>query len=260
MTDFNQYWKNLIGGLAGAAVGGGASYLGTKQTDGESEEEFATRRRGNVGIGALAGGATGAAVPTLATAVNNVVGRSGKGPGVGSWLWNKINPGTSPFTAGAVEGAAVGGVAGNLAGGVGAGKKLEKWMTNLKDEVSLVQDPGAYKAPKLNIPKGTSQFTAQTLKAQHGAAVAAGQAKHQGLQQLFNAAQARLQQATVLRNQFESRPFLERVLRQGSAEKGLLSPHLNAPAAIGRARRGGLIGAGIGGVAVPALSYFSTHE
>lgn len=57
-----QFQNNLIGGLAGAAIGAGGTALLSSKDPGESDEDFNRRRINNAITGALAGSATGVGI------------------------------------------------------------------------------------------------------------------------------------------------------------------------------------------------------
>jgi len=146
----NDYWPNLLTGLAGGALGGGLTYLNTGREPDESEEDFKSRRRSNTMTGALGGTAAGAAIPTI----TNLFKKTPDSWGVRAvkGVVNGITPWKHPLTTGVVEGAGAGAAAGGILGkmrrdgvmkalGLGSGTEmLEKHLETLKNKTQGLTD------------------------------------------------------------------------------------------------------------------------
>ena len=124
---------NLIGGLAGATVGGGALAMASGRHSDETDAEFHDRRRRNALSGALAGGAVGLAAPSVAGALD------GDKPGIGSRIMNYWNPSHNTLSGG-VAGGAAGAVAGTAAAG-GGGGLANKLLSSDGNKSPVFNDP-----------------------------------------------------------------------------------------------------------------------
>jgi hypothetical protein len=121
----SQYRDQIVGGLAGAAIGGGAVGLGTTQGQNETEEQFKNRRLQNALIGALSGGAAGAVGGGIYDSVSNAPEATQPGvlSKIKSVIGNSINPLTN-LPAGITMGA-----------GAGAGFGHWKYLNKLRDSM-----------------------------------------------------------------------------------------------------------------------------
>lgn len=155
------YRNNLIGGLAGATLGGGAMALGTNAEPGEDPAATRKRRLSNLLSGALAGGAAGAAAPTVA----KMLPGAGNPDSTASKVVGYLNPMGNRLT-GAGVGAATGDVAGRALN-YGA-DKLEGFKgPNAKIQGAITETSGRLGADV------TKSVRDATLVGPHGPGVAA---------------------------------------------------------------------------------------
>lgn len=156
-----KYMSNIVGGLAGTAVGGGLGYATTQREHGESQEAYETRRRSNAISGLIAGGSFGAAAPSLygmlpaeltlggtrekpqtrgdraRTALGDLKNQVGDAADVIA----PVVVASTPITVPTVVGATTGGVAGNLYGRI---------QDKLRDEAAKLPEA---KVPKAKVPE-----------------------------------------------------------------------------------------------------------
>lgn len=114
----SQYKEQLIGGLAGAAIGGGTLGLGTSRGENETPEEFEARRKQNAIIGAISGGALGTAGGDIYKRVSESLGKSSPSPGIISKMESGAAAGLNPLSnpvAGGVSGLGAGSTWGYIA-------------------------------------------------------------------------------------------------------------------------------------------------
>lgn len=224
LDDYKPLLTNLATGLAGAAAGGGLTYMGSNPMEGEGDDDFSTRRSQNAVSGAIAGGALGAATPSLVRAGQNLTSQSGISKALGV-LGGGVWPGNHPLFAGIPEGAAAGGAAGMWAGRLGAklngtGAKIDKFMDQLKADV-------AGTATKL-MPAG-NPASAEAI---------------------------RLKQIETAMQQERGLHSYQKIFR-GPAEKFLRSEHV--PPGMFAGRAAGRVGAIAGAVGVPLVSYMGSQ-
>ena len=80
-----SYLPNLLSGLAGATLAGGAAGLATGKSPDETDEEYAERRKQNAVMAAIAGGAVGGIAPSLKNILPTVMhGSPTPPPGIAS--------------------------------------------------------------------------------------------------------------------------------------------------------------------------------
>lgn len=92
----SQYKDQIVGGLAGAAIGGGAVGLGTSKSDTETDQEFKNRRLQNALIGAVSGGALGTVGGGVVDSISNAP--AAPQPGILSKIKSVIGASINPIT------------------------------------------------------------------------------------------------------------------------------------------------------------------
>lgn len=149
----SQYKNEIVGGLAGAAIGGGAVGFGTSKREAETDQEFKNRRLQNALIGALSGGALGTGGAAISESLpSSTAPRSGILSKIKTFVGNTVNPFTN-VPAGLIASTGAGAGLGRIWDNVShAAKEQAHWanpqaLANFRREANAVK--GIAKFPRM---------------------------------------------------------------------------------------------------------------